>query len=175
MSTFRVTALPRHDLDRVRARGVDDFGNPVEVQVAEEDGAAPLRCCLRDAAVGEETALVAWRPASVGGPYAEVGPVFIHAEACAGYQDGDSYPAGFRRGASSSGPMTPPAARWTTGSSRGGTPRRRSPTSSPARTSTTCTAATCSPAATCSRSRARSRRPAEPAAAYGNRYGYRYG
>ena len=40
--------------------------------------------------------LIAYRPATVGGPYAEIGPVFVHAEACTGYADEDRYPEGFR-------------------------------------------------------------------------------
>jgi hypothetical protein len=48
--------------------------------------------------VGEQVALIAWRPL-VEAPdsvYAEVGPIFIHAEACSGYEDDASYPEGFR-------------------------------------------------------------------------------
>ena len=98
-TALRVDALPRADLVRIRGQGVDDFGNPLATTVVDEDGAdgTPLRCCLREARVGERVALIAYRPATVGGPYAEVGPVFIHAEACAGYAAPDRYPDGFRR------------------------------------------------------------------------------
>jgi hypothetical protein len=97
MSTgFRVAAVPGDELERIRANGVDDFGNPVEPVTVTTAGGTPLRCCLRDAEPGERVALIAYRPAAVGGPYAEVGPVFVHAEACPGYQDEDRYPEGFR-------------------------------------------------------------------------------
>jgi len=33
----------------------------------------------------EQVALIAYRPSPLGGPYAEVGPVFVHAEACRGF------------------------------------------------------------------------------------------
>jgi len=96
MSTaFRVAALPAGELERIRAAGVDDFGNPLEPSTVTGPG-APLRCCLRDAEPGERVVLIAYRPAAVPGPYAEVGPVFVHAEACAGYADEDRYPEGFR-------------------------------------------------------------------------------
>jgi hypothetical protein len=62
--------------------------------VNQDDGGTPLRCCLREAAVGERVALLAWRPAPRPGPYAEVGPIFIHAEPCAGWS-GAGYPEGF--------------------------------------------------------------------------------
>jgi len=92
---FHVSALPAADLARIRRQGTDDFGNDWVVTVQDQDG-APLRCCLRDATTGERVALIAWRPSAVGGAYAEVGPVFIHADPCPGYDADDAYPAGFR-------------------------------------------------------------------------------
>lgn len=77
---FRVTALPAGELDDIRSRGVDDSGNPLVVTENQEEGGAPLRCCLREAAVGEQVTLLAHRPSTVGGAYAEVGPVFVHAD-----------------------------------------------------------------------------------------------
>lgn len=92
---FRVTALPADELDDIRSRGVDDFGNPLVVTENQGEGGAPLRCCLREAAVGEQVALLAYRPSTVGGAYAEVGPVFVHADRCPGWS-GTGYPDGFR-------------------------------------------------------------------------------
>jgi len=37
--------------------------------------------------------LIAYQPSRIGGPYAEVGPVFVHAEPCPGWT-GDGYPPG---------------------------------------------------------------------------------
>ena len=82
-------------LTRIRMRGADDFDNVMEVSVHGGLDRVPLRCCLRDAEPGERTGLVAVRPAAVHNPYSEVGPVFIHAEACDGYQ-GAGYPPAFR-------------------------------------------------------------------------------
>ncbi len=93
---FQVTALPAEDLDRIRSRGVDDFGNELVVQIEQDETGTPLRCCLREAHRGERFILIAWQPADIGGPYAEVGPVFVHADPCAGYAETESYPAGFR-------------------------------------------------------------------------------
>jgi len=96
--TFLVRALPAAELDRIRDAGRDDFGHPLRIVVNDESPGAQLRCCLRDADVGEQIALIAWRPLTEApdNVYAEVGPVFIHAAACAGYRDDGSYPAGFR-------------------------------------------------------------------------------
>jgi hypothetical protein len=93
---FRIAALPADELERIRAAGVDDFGNLLEPVTVSTTGGTPLRCCLREAEAGERVVLIAYRPAAVGGPYAEVGPVFVHAETCDGYTDEDHYPEGFR-------------------------------------------------------------------------------
>ncbi len=95
MTTLCVSALPADHLDRIRDRGVDDFANPLVVTVNQDPGGTPLRCCLTEAAVGEEVALLAWRPSAIPGAYAEVGPVFIHAQPCPG-PAGTGYPEGFR-------------------------------------------------------------------------------
>jgi len=96
-SMLRVDALAHDDLARIRARGTDDFDNPLIVTVVDSAGGTPLRCCLREANIGERVVLIAYQPATVGGPYAEVGPVFIHAEACEGYTDAHRYPDSFRQ------------------------------------------------------------------------------
>ena len=98
MQTFIVYALPPAELDRIRAAGRDDFGHPLRFFVNDDVPGAPLRCCLRDAEIGERVALLAWRPLTEApdSPYAEVGPIFIHADECPGYPEGSGYPAGFR-------------------------------------------------------------------------------
>jgi hypothetical protein len=46
---------------------------------------------------GEPIHLVAYKPfGAAGGPYAEVGPVFVHSQGCDGYSDGGAYPREFR-------------------------------------------------------------------------------
>ncbi|WP_031158536.1 DUF1203 domain-containing protein [Streptomyces durhamensis] len=72
-------------------RTADDAGRPL-APFADEEGGAPLRCCLRRSAPGEEIALVSYAPlrrwaAETGadpGAYDEQGPVFIHAGDCPG-------------------------------------------------------------------------------------------
>jgi hypothetical protein len=93
MTAYRVTAIPARYLDRVRRRAVDDFGNPIVVRRADSDSGTPLRCCLRDAGIGEEYVLIAYQPMRLPTPYAEVGPVFVHAAECGGWS-GVGYPPG---------------------------------------------------------------------------------
>ncbi|GAA4725987.1 hypothetical protein Prum_093250 [Phytohabitans rumicis] len=90
---MRIHALPAEVLDRVRAGGVDVSGHPVERTVAA--GGEPLRCCLRDAEAGERLLLFGYEPPLPPSPYREVGPVFAHAEPCAGPAATDAYPAGW--------------------------------------------------------------------------------
>lgn len=69
----------------------DDAGRPA-VPRTDDEGGAPLRCCLRRSRPGERIALVSYAPlrrwaAETGadpGAYDEQGPVFVHAEECAG-------------------------------------------------------------------------------------------
>jgi hypothetical protein len=72
-------------------RSTDDAGRPMAPFV-DDEGGAPLRCCLRRSEPGERIALVSYAPlrrwaAETGtdpGAYDEQGPVFIHAEECGG-------------------------------------------------------------------------------------------
>ncbi|MER6410775.1 DUF1203 domain-containing protein [Streptomyces humidus] len=88
--------IPAEALDELRS--TDDAGRPA-VPGVDEEGGAPLRCCLRRSEPGESTALVSYAPlrrwaAGTGvdpGPYDEQGPVFIHARACPG-PAGDALP-----------------------------------------------------------------------------------
>lgn len=93
MSDLTYLPVPPADLRRIRRNGHDDFGNRLVAGAAE--AGQPLRCCLTLSGEGEQIALIAYRPSPLGGPYAEVGPVFIHAAACPGYT-GDGFPPDFR-------------------------------------------------------------------------------
>jgi hypothetical protein len=90
MATFEIHALPADVLANVRAGGVGAAGVPVERVVAI--GGEPVRCCLRDAAPGEEMLLFGYEPALPASPYREVGAVYVHAAACAGTPAPDRYP-----------------------------------------------------------------------------------
>jgi Protein of unknown function (DUF1203) len=94
---FAIEALPTADLDDIRQAGRDRYGNPLMRRVVGAgDAGSPLRCCLREAAIGEQIVLIAHSPRGGTGVYREVGPVFIHADKCAGYLTPGQYPDGFR-------------------------------------------------------------------------------
>jgi Protein of unknown function (DUF1203) len=92
---FRVHAIPSVTLAEIRLARRDRFGNQL-TPIIDADGGSPLRCCLRRSTPGEELYLIAYRPFTRPGPYAEAGPVFVHASACTGYLENEVYPAGYR-------------------------------------------------------------------------------
>ncbi len=83
MSDLTVMAIDPSRLDAIRAHGEDEHGNPFISYAAA--GWEPLRCCLRHARGGERIALISFSPFAVRSPWAEVGPVYVHADACSGY------------------------------------------------------------------------------------------
>ena len=93
---FEVRAIPADVICELLT--LDDAGRPPLMMTGHEGG-APLRCCLRPVRAGERIALVSYAPlrrwaretGAEPGPYDEAGPVFIHAEPCAG-PDGTGYP-----------------------------------------------------------------------------------
>ncbi|GAA0613644.1 DUF1203 domain-containing protein [Streptomyces crystallinus] len=93
---YTALAISPAALDQLRVS--DDAGRPCEPFI-DEEGGAPLRCCLRLSAPGERIALVSYAPLrrwaartwAKPGAYDEQGPVFIHA-ACDGPRALDSYP-----------------------------------------------------------------------------------
>ncbi|MFD7443486.1 DUF1203 domain-containing protein [Streptomyces sp. NPDC059909] len=80
-------------------RGRDDAARRC-APYTDEEGGAPLRCCLRPSEAGERIALVSYAPlrrwaAETGadpGAYDEQGPVFIHAGDCGGPRERAGYP-----------------------------------------------------------------------------------
>jgi hypothetical protein len=97
-ATARLTvhAIDPARLDAVRRAGEDVGGNPFTAYDASGEG-EPLRCCLRFARAGERIALISWAPFTEVSPWREVGPVYVHAERCAG-PEGDGVPVGLSRG-----------------------------------------------------------------------------
>jgi hypothetical protein len=90
---FSISALPSDVAARIRTTLVDDVGN---LLVARPTDAAPCRHCLRMTTPGEELIVFAYRPFTDASPYAEVGPVFVHAAACEAYAHHGTFPQDFR-------------------------------------------------------------------------------
>ncbi|MFD5745523.1 DUF1203 domain-containing protein [Streptomyces massasporeus] len=94
MTTTPYTARPITPRALKELRTTDDAGRRTD-GFTDAEGGSPLRCCLRRSAPGERLALVSYAPlrrwasetGAAPGPYDEQGPVFIHADECAGPAD----------------------------------------------------------------------------------------
>lgn len=90
----RVRPLPSDTGPRALAAAHGAADAPAVVRTDVEG--VPLRCCLRNSRPGEPVALVSVTLPGPGGPYAEIGPVYVHPEACGGPEH-DGYPEDWRR------------------------------------------------------------------------------
>ncbi|MEM7643213.1 MAG: DUF1203 domain-containing protein [Pseudomonadota bacterium] len=70
----------------MRVGGPDANGQPAERAISDGPG-NPCRACLRNIDAGDPMLILAARPFPELQPYAETGPIFLHAEACAPWQD----------------------------------------------------------------------------------------
>ncbi len=94
--SFRVVALPTAVAEEARRRanaGAVDH----EISTVDSPQSAPCRHCLSWAEPGERMILFPFASIPTNRPYAECGPIFIHAEACERY-DANEFPPEFRSG-----------------------------------------------------------------------------
>ena len=78
---IRFVALETEVVRRLREGAPDANGQVPERRIAESGG-LPCRHCMTQIGVGEPYLTLAHRPFPAPQPYAEVGPIFLHAEAC---------------------------------------------------------------------------------------------
>jgi len=95
MTDKRFIALDSETARHYRAGGKDANGQAPERKISE-GGAMPCRHCLENIAAGEEYLILAHRPFPVPQPYAEIGPIFLHAGDCPRYADERHVPGMFR-------------------------------------------------------------------------------
>jgi hypothetical protein len=74
-------ALPTGAVRGLQRGGSDAYGREPERKVSDGDG-VPCRHCLKNVAAGEPYLVLAYRPFPELQPYAETGPIFLHAEEC---------------------------------------------------------------------------------------------
>ena len=79
--SIRFEALPTETVRALQAGGADAYGLTPERRVSDGDG-VPCRHCLRNVAAGDGYLVLAHRPFPAPQPYAETGPIFLHADAC---------------------------------------------------------------------------------------------
>ncbi len=95
--TLRFSGMPSHLAAAYRAGAPDANGQLPERRISAAGG-EPCRHCLGTIDAGEAYLILGYRPFPAPQPYAEVGPVFIHAEACVAYDADAGLPAREQRG-----------------------------------------------------------------------------
>jgi hypothetical protein len=88
---LRYVALPTEDVRALQRGEPDAYGMVPERRVSDGDG-VPCRHCLKNVAAGKEYLILAYRPFPELQPYAETGPIFLHAEECGRAEESETIP-----------------------------------------------------------------------------------
>lgn len=92
MTDILFHAMPTEDAEAIWAGGKDSYGFSAEKMISDGPG-HPCRHCLANVNEGEELYVFAYRPFPELQPYAETGPIFLHARPCRRYQAEEVQPA----------------------------------------------------------------------------------
>lgn len=95
MPLIRFLAMPTDDARAYQSGAPDAYGSPPERKVSDGSG-VPCRHCLQHVAAGEDYLVLAYRPFPALQPYAETGPIFLHARECDRAPEGDVLSPMFR-------------------------------------------------------------------------------
>ena len=88
---LRYLPIPEEIAGEARRTLRDRFGH--QLRVVKERG--PCRLCLRISPNDEDHILLSYQPLPDTGPYAEIGPIFVHAGDCTPYASIDQFPGDF--------------------------------------------------------------------------------
>lgn len=91
MTTIRFVAIPTEIVTSLQAGQPDANGQPSERHLSDGDG-VPCRHCLNLVGAAEPYLILAHRPFTTLQPYAEAGPIFLHAEPCPRYAPSATLP-----------------------------------------------------------------------------------
>ncbi len=89
--SLRYQPMPSDIAARYRRLEPDAYGMVPERHVSDGYG-MPCRHCLANIAAGDPYLILAYRPFPALQPYAETGPIFLHAEECPAYAGGAEVP-----------------------------------------------------------------------------------
>jgi hypothetical protein len=88
-----VRGIPTEHVRQLQAGGLDANGQAPLRRVAQ-GMSNPCRHCLQSIEEGSDMLVLSYRPFEQAQPYAESGPIFLHADHCPGY-DAQELPAWF--------------------------------------------------------------------------------
>jgi hypothetical protein len=94
MTGLKFIALATETAHALQSGSPDANGQAPERDISD-GSAVPCRHCLSDVAAGESFLILAHRPFPGAQPYAETGPIFLHAEPCERHGEGAEVPALF--------------------------------------------------------------------------------
>lgn len=89
---LKIMPMPTDRYTALIEGGLDAHNNKPALNISDGDG-MPCRHCLDDIAKGDEYLTFAYSPFETQHAYAEVGPIFLHAEACDAYNASDVPPS----------------------------------------------------------------------------------
>lgn len=91
---IRFEAMPTEEARAFQAGKPDANGQEPERHISDGDG-VPCRHCQQDVAAGEPYLILNYRPFPALQPYAESGPIFLHAGPCERFDETSEPPAMF--------------------------------------------------------------------------------
>jgi len=97
MAQVRFNPIPTAFAQSIWKGGLDANSMKAEHHISDGNG-VPCRHCLCQVAAGDAYLILAYRPFPAPQPYAEIGPIFLHAEPCLAYEDRENTPAMFLGG-----------------------------------------------------------------------------
>jgi hypothetical protein len=80
-ASIKFVSMPTDVARTYQAGAPDANGQIPEIHISDGDG-VPCRHCQEDVAAGERYLILNYRPFPSPQPYAETGPIFLHAEGC---------------------------------------------------------------------------------------------
>lgn len=92
---IKYMAMPTDEARAFQAGAPDAYGMRPERRTSDGDG-VPCRHCLQSVRAGEDYLVLAYRPFPKLQPYAETGPIFLHAKECERAPETDVIPEMFR-------------------------------------------------------------------------------
>jgi len=96
MTALSYLPIPSDQVQAYRAGAADANGQTPERCTSDGTG-VPCRHCLKEVAAGDDYLVLAHRPFPAAQPYAELGPIFLHAADCPTFEDTATPPPILRR------------------------------------------------------------------------------
>lgn len=95
MSQLQFLPLPTAEVRTLQAGGRDANGQRPQRAISTGSG-VPCRHCLNQVAAGDPYLILNYRPFPEPQPYAESGPIFLHADGCPRHQESTRLPQVFQ-------------------------------------------------------------------------------